>query len=162
MYPVLQQEITSGNPRAMKVMLQHTTLLNNYNIMLKIYDGYSAMALIRRYLHHEPDDRDILTQKGTLLQKTLNHAVHELPLGVLYGMDGATTDECLKLLELLEEYKSTCQKLQIDRSVDVGYYAMHFQGYQDYLFHRHLYKNYLDYIHQHNLELRTVPHYHFT
>ncbi|EFH79986.1 hypothetical protein [Ktedonobacter racemifer] len=39
------------------------------------------------------------------------------------------------------------------RSTTIRYAAMHFQGYQDYLLHRPLDKNYLDYIHQHHLDL---------
>jgi hypothetical protein len=70
-------------------------------------------------------------------------------------------DGCKKLLDILEEYTSTCQKLQIDRDADIRYYAMHFQGYQDYLLHRDLYKNYLDYIQQHDLELREMRNYYY-
>jgi hypothetical protein len=161
MYPVLEREIASENLQAIHVMLQYTPLLHKYNIMQKLYDGYSEGTLIKRYLQHEPDDREVLLKKEALLHTALYNALHELPQGVLYGKDGATLDGCKELLELLEEYKSTCQKLQIDRNADIRYYAMHFQGYQGYLLHRHLYKNYLDYIHQHNLELRRMQNYHF-
>jgi hypothetical protein len=161
-YPVLEREIASDNLQAIRVLLQYTTLLNNYNIMKKLYDGYSAGALVRRYLQHEPDNYEMLMKKEALLFNDLYFSVHELPHGVLYGMDGATLDGCKELIDLLEEYKSTCQKLQIDRNADICYYEMHFQGYLDYLHHRHLYKGYRDYIHQHNLEVRGVKIYYFT
>jgi hypothetical protein len=161
-YPVLEREIASDNLRAIRVLLQFTTLLNNYNIMQKLYDGYSAKSLIKRYLQYDPDNHEILMKKEALLSNDLYFAVHELPHGVLYGMDGATLDGCKELIDLLEEYKSTCQKLQIDRNADICYYEMHFQGYLDYLHHRHLYKGYRDYIHQHNLEVRGVKIYYFT
>jgi hypothetical protein len=161
-YPVLKREIESENLQAICVMLQHTTLLNNYNFMQKIDDGYSEKALINRYLQHEPDDREVLMKNAAFLHNALYYALHELPSGVLYGRDGATMDGCKELLDLLEEYKSACQKLQIDRDADIRYYAMHFRGYQDYLLHRDLYTNYRDYIDQHNLELRKMLNYYFT
>lgn len=159
MYPVLNREIESGNQQAIKVLLQHTTVLTRYQVMLKISDEYSEKALIQRYLSHDPDDREVLLRKEALLHASLYDALHELPHGVLNGRDGASAEECLELLDLLEEYTSTCQKLRIDRSADIRYYAVHFQGYRDYLLHRHLYTNYLDYIHQHNLELRQMRNY---
>jgi hypothetical protein len=161
-YPVLEREIASDNLQAIRVLLQYTTLLNNYNSMKKLYDGYSAGALVRRYLQHEPDNHEMLMKKEALLFNDLYYAVHELPHGVLYGMSGATLDGCKELIGLLEEYKITCQKLQIDRNADIGYYNMHFQGYLDYLLHSHLYKGYRDYIHQHNLEVRGTKIYYFT
>jgi hypothetical protein len=161
MYPVLEREIRSQNLQAIHVMLQYTPLLNRYNIMQKIYDGYSERALIKRYLQHEPDDREVLMKNEALLHNALYYALHELPHGVLYGRDSATLDGCKELLDLLEEYKSTCQKLQIDRNADIHSYATHLQGYQDYLLHRHLYKNYVDYIHQHNLDLQKVRNYYY-
>ncbi len=160
-YPVLEREIASDNLQAIPVLLQYTALLNNYNIMKKFYDGYSAGALVKRYLQHEPDNHEMLMKKEALLFNDLYFAVHELPHGVLYGMNGATLDGCKELIGLLEEYKNTCQKLQVDRNADICYYEMHFQGYQDYLLHRDLYKNYLDYIYQNHLELRKAQIYYF-
>lgn len=152
-YPVLVREIELGNLQAMKVLLRYKVLLNSYNHMMKREDKYSYEPLINRYLQHFPDDHEVLLQKKALQEYSLDFSLHELPHGVLYGMNSATIEGCLKLLDLLEVYKNTCQKLQIDQNDNIRYYAMHFQSYQDYLLHRHLYKNYLDYIHQHNLEI---------
>jgi hypothetical protein len=161
-YPVLEREITSDNLQAIYVMLQYTPLLNRYNMMQKISNGYFEGALIQRYLQQKPDDHEVLMKKKALLLNTLYYALHELPHGVLYGNRGATVDECKKLLDILEEYTSTCQKLHIDRDADIRYYAMHLRSYQDYLLHRHRYNNYLDYIHQHDLELPKMQNYYYT
>ncbi len=161
-YPVLEREIASDNLQAIQVLLHYTTLLNNYNSMQKLSDGYSAGALVKRYLQQEPENREMLLKKEALLFNDLYFAVHELPHGVLYGMNGATLDGCKELLDLLEEYKSTCQKLQIDRDADIRYYDMHFQGYQDYLLHRDLYESYRDYIYHHNLEVQKQQIYYFS
>ncbi|GHO89387.1 hypothetical protein [Dictyobacter formicarum] len=160
-YPVLVREIESGNAQAIKVMLEYPHSLTSYNMMKKTYDGYTTRTLIDRYLQHDPDDREVLLKKLIYLADVLSNAVHELPLGVLYGMDGATVDGCQKLLERLEEYKVTCQKLHLDREADIHYCAAHFHGYRDYLLHQHLYQNYSDYIQQHQLELRTTRNYYF-
>lgn len=152
-YPVLEREIESENPKAMFILMQHTNLLYKYAIKQKKQDGYSERALIKRYLSIVPDDRNVLLRQIKLLSLDLEYALHELPTGVLYDRDATTPDDCLELLHILEEYVSTCQKLQIDCSADRRYYAMHFQGYRNYLLHRSLYNNYLDYIQQHRLML---------
>lgn len=153
-YPVLEREIELENPQAMLILLQHLDLFHKYTIRQKRQEGYTERTLIKRYLSLVPDDRNMLLRQRAILSLDLEYAVHELPTGILNGIDGATPDGCLELLHLLEEYTSTCQQLRIDCSADSRYYAMHFQGYQDYLLHRHLYNNYLDYIHQHHLALR--------
>lgn len=152
-YPVLQREIESGNLQAISVLLHYTGCLNNYNRMHHLQDGYSEVALIERYLQRDPENREMLLRKEALLSRRLSYVLHELPHGVLYGMNGATAEQCSELLCLLEDYKHLCQILQLDHSATIRYAAMHFQGYQDYLLHRQLYENYLDYIHQHHLEL---------
>lgn len=153
-YPVLEREIELENPQAMLILLQHLDLLHKYAIQQKRQQRYTERALIKRYVSHVPDDRTMLLRLSALLSRDLEYAVHELPTGVLNGINGATPDGCLELLDLLEEYVSTCQRLGIDCSADSRYYAMHFQGYRDYLLHRELYDNYSDYIHQHHLALR--------
>jgi uncharacterized protein YerC len=103
-YPVLEREIALDNLQAIRVLLQYTRLLNNYNSMQKLSDGYSAKSLVKRYLQYDPDNYEILMKKEALLSNDLYFAVHELPHGVLYGMDGATLDGCKELIDLLEEY----------------------------------------------------------
>ncbi|GCE09491.1 hypothetical protein [Dictyobacter aurantiacus] len=160
-YPVLAREIESGNAQAIKVLLEHTQSLIDYNRMKKIRNGYTNQTLIDRYLQYDPNDRDVLLKKHAYLDNVLYYALHELPSGVLYGISGATLDECQELLADLSEYTMICQKLQLDCEADIQYYAAHLHGYRDYHLHRHLYKNYADYIQQHQLELRTTRIYYF-
>jgi hypothetical protein len=122
-------------------------------------NGYPEGALIERYLQRDPENYDMLLRKEVFLSKMVHYALHELPHGFLYGINGATAEQRGELLNLLEDYTRICQTLQLDRSATIRYAAMHFQGYQDYLLHRQLYKNYLDYIHQHRLELREMQPY---
>jgi hypothetical protein len=122
-------------------------------------NGYSEGALIERYLQRDPENHDMLLRKEAFLSKMVHYALHELSYGVLYGINGATAEQCGELLNLLEDYTRICQTLQLDRSATIRYAAMHFQGYQDYLLHRQLYKNYLDYIQQHHSELREMQPY---
>lgn len=153
-YPVLEREISRENPQALLLLLQHLDLLHKYALRYRKQEAYSERALIRHYLALVPDDRAVLMRQRALLALDLEYSLHELPTGVLFGINGATADDCLELLELLEEYVSTCQKLQIDCDADRRYYAMHFQGYRDYLLHPSLYTDYRDYMRQHRLALR--------
>lgn len=159
LYPVLKREIESGNMAALKVLLRYAPLLNRYYAMSKFSDGESEWTLVERYLQYDPDDSEVLQHKEALLRSFLRYSIHELPHGVLYDQNGANAEQCLELLDLLEDYTRTCQKLRLDHSADIHYYTTHFQGYRDYLLHRALYTNYLDYIQQHHLEFRQAQNY---
>ncbi len=161
-YPVLEREIEAGNLQAIRVMLDHIELVDNYYYMVKVSSGHTKIELINRYLQQSPDDREVLQQKEAFLGEILYYSTHELPYAILYGNDEVTEEQCGILLDTLHEYEHICQCLKHSCQADIDYYTMHFNGYRDYLRHRHLYKNYHAYIHQHHLEVRITHNYYYS
>jgi hypothetical protein len=78
-YPVLEREIEAENLQAILVMLQDTELLDRYTAMQKT----SKIALINRYLQHDPNNREALIQKAAFQADILSFSLHELPQGVI-------------------------------------------------------------------------------
>jgi hypothetical protein len=87
------------------------------------------------------------------MAKYLSHTLHELPAGVLYGMDGATASECDELQSGLEDFRGLataegCVEMYAELLADCG---LHFKAYKSYLLERHLYKGYSDFLEQRGL-----------
>jgi len=83
------------------------------------------------------DPTDTLSRKRfiTWCSSYLVYTLHELPSGILYGMNAATATQCEELLQLLSLFSS-----QVDVTGQRGQYkeliaacAFHFSTYRDYL-----------------------------
>ena len=63
-------------------------------------------ALLAEAVRLDPSD-DIARQRIIKRHSSyLEYTLHDLPVGVLYGPDGASTNECEELLGLLDEFKT--------------------------------------------------------
>lgn len=73
-------------------------------------------------------------QQYTDLVYWLHTAVHELPLGVLYGMDSASIKQCEGLLDDLAEFERLCADLGLDGQQEfIEGCRWHFERYAQYL-----------------------------
>ena len=87
-----------------------------------------------------------LTERYSQLLGLLKYAVHELPAGVLYGTDGATTKQCAELLDDLNEFEALCRELGRDQGVFIDDCRWHFEHYPHYLGRRRHFADYRKYI----------------
>jgi hypothetical protein len=82
------------------------------------------------------------------MAERLRFALHELPAGVLYGMDGATPGQCLELEQEAEEFA----RLTADDGPGPAYESLvrrcrfHFSAYRDFLLRRGEYGSYPEYL----------------
>lgn len=95
----------------------------------------TELGLLLAALRHDPADH---RSRRRLLEKRaerLCFSLHELPAGVLYGMDGATAEQCGELERELEEF---C-RLAAEHGGEAQYQELiakarfHFRAYRDYL-----------------------------
>ena len=93
------------------------------------------LGLLRDAIRHDPADSLAGDRLIYLLADRLRYTLHEVPTGVLYGIDGATPDQCLELEAELEEFITlTKQREQFDRfSALIGDCRFHYKSYRDYL-----------------------------
>lgn len=76
----------------------------------------------------------------------LTYAVHELPIGVLGGVDGATVRQCAEMLQGLEDFEKVCRRLGLDdHSEFIEACRWHFEHYPHYLGRRRHFVNYETY-----------------
>jgi hypothetical protein len=108
----------------------------------------SEVGLLRAAVRHEPSDRASRRRLIAALADRLRSSLHELPSGVLFGMDGATVEECGWLLEELEEFQA-----QVDHEGCAEEYQdlirdcrLHFHTYRLYLTDRDGARSYAEYL----------------
>lgn len=94
----------------------------------------SAVGLLNEALRVDPGDLPARRRLVARLADHLAYTLHELPAGVLFGMDGATVAECEELLATLVDFRAhaklTGQAAEYDRLVrDCD---LHYRAYRDY------------------------------
>jgi hypothetical protein len=114
-------------------------------------DEATELGLLLAAVRHDPRDR---SSRGRLIEKMadrLRFSLHEVPAGVLYGMDGASPEQCQKLEEELVEFcRLVAQEQMQERYAElIGACRHHFRGYREYLLHREKYESYAAYLCQH-------------
>ncbi len=95
-----------------------------------LLSGYHD-GLLRAAVRQNPNDHASRRRLVVCLAGHLRHSLHELPAGVLYGMDGATPDQCLELEGELEEL---CEMVagRPDYRELVEQCRFHFPAYRDF------------------------------
>lgn len=95
----------------------------------------TAPRLLREALRTDPADDLARRRLVDRNASYLNYTLHELPLGVLYGYDGATVEQCGELLDFLAEFREhvvrTGQEERFRALIDQCDY--HFHAYANYL-----------------------------
>ncbi|MET7877164.1 hypothetical protein [Micromonospora profundi] len=75
------------------------------------------------------------------------YAIHELPVGVLWGPDGATAEQCAELLDGLDEFATVCDRLGLgDHAEFIENCRWHFEHYAHYLGRRRHFVDYGTYV----------------
>ncbi|NML64751.1 hypothetical protein HHL22_05980 [Hymenobacter sp. RP-2-7] len=149
LYPVISQGIKNKEVKAIKLFLSLIQQVYQYQNFTKehIYDSNS---LIQQGLQIDPSDKELLTLQESNIRSYLLYTLHELPIGVLYGQNGASIQECSELLEYLVEYRQLCNKLQLDNSDLINKCKFYYSSYKYYLTNRPLYTDFNDYLAKHS------------
>jgi hypothetical protein len=108
----------------------------------------TELGLLRAAVRQDENDHVSRRRLVAVLAERLRYSLHELPSGVLYGMDGATPEQCLELEQELDEFVGL-----VAGTNDAAAYGglvetcrLHFPAYRDYLLNREAYTSYEDYL----------------
>jgi hypothetical protein len=95
----------------------------------------SEVGLLRAALRHDPTDQRSRRRLLEKLATRLRYSVPELPAGVLYGIDGASAEQCLELEKELEEFSLLASEEGKEHHYGelIGRCRFHFRAYRDYL-----------------------------
>jgi hypothetical protein len=111
----------------------------------------TELGLLWAAIRHDPDDRRSRLRLIDKVADRLRYAIHEVPCGVLYGIDVASPEQCQELEDELEEFcRLVAQAAMQERYAElIGACRRHFRAYRDYLLHREKYESYAAYLSQH-------------
>lgn len=95
----------------------------------------SAVGLLREAIRVDPDDQLARRRLVKRWESYLDYTLHELPGGVLYAQNGATTEQCGELLELLDEFRGHAQLIGEEEKFAelISDCNFHFRNYREYL-----------------------------
>jgi hypothetical protein len=114
-------------------------------------DEATELGLLWAAIRHDPADRRSRLRVIDKIAYRLRYSIHEVPSGVLYGIDGASPEQCVELEEELEEFCRLVEQEGIqERYAElVRACRLHFRAYRDYLLHRGHYDSYAAYLSKH-------------
>ncbi|WP_224369820.1 hypothetical protein [Hyalangium versicolor] len=91
-------------------------LMNRYSGATRLWaslppEAQSPLAMLRKADEWNPGDVRVMAPLVEHLAGWFHHAMHELPMGVLYGMNGASIEQCGEMLEELERMEEWIRRL---------------------------------------------------
>lgn len=114
-------------------------------------DERTELGLLWAAIRDDPVDRRSRLRLINLVADRLRYSIHEVPSGVLYGIDGASPDQCQELEDELEQLCSlVAQEGMRERYAElIRACRLHFRAYREYLLHREKYESYAAYLSEH-------------
>ncbi|MBJ7429379.1 MAG: hypothetical protein JHD28_10555, partial [Bacteroidia bacterium] len=144
-YPILLVQVAQNNIDAIKALLKLDEQLTSYQAYS--HDTtYSWEMLLEQGLTIAPNDTELLKLSEQTTRNYLTYTLHEIPIGVIYGEDGATIAECDELLEKVIQYENLCNELQFDERELIENCKFYYTAYKAYLAVYQNYQNFEDYL----------------
>lgn len=104
-FPVLVDGYRKKDPWSIRQLAKTAQNLYKAEFLWEQVGHTTALKLLREYVKLCPNDSSARLDLLDELIKFFGHCEHEWPAGILYGMDGATDDECLTLLSTISEVR---------------------------------------------------------
>lgn len=102
-FPVLLDGYRKKEPWSIRQLAKTAQNLYKAEFLWDQVDHATTLGLLREYARLCPNDSSARQDLLEELIKFFAHCEHEWPAGILYGMNGATNDECLELLSGVAE-----------------------------------------------------------
>lgn len=107
---------------------------------------YQPRELVNELLKQEPDNEFALKYKYNILKYDLEFSLHEMPVGILNGMDGATINDIPKMLHSVDEFQSVSGNLGMNDYDLINSCRTLYPSYKDYLQNHTQYNGFEDYL----------------
>lgn len=139
-FPVLLKRYSQRDANAARWF---AWLMNRYSGAGRIWqslppEAQSPLALLKKADEWSPGDARVMAPLAEHVVSWFHHSMHELPTGVLYGMDGANTAQCAEMLEELEYLEGLVHRLgwQERYARAIAYWRRQVRCYAAYLSQR--------------------------
>ena len=162
--PIVQKDIEANGINGIRFLFQcfqgHENTYCYTNNMLYLFCKtlnfkYAPIQLANKLLQYEPDNEFALKYKYYKLKYYLEFSLHEMPIGILNGMDSANIDDIPRMLLSVDEFQSISDQLGMNDSALVNDCRTLYPAYKDYLQCHAQYDNFEDYLKKNNIPYNT-------
>lgn len=113
---------------------------------------YGSVQLADMVLEKEPNNEDALKVKYFIGKEYLWNSIHEIPFGVLNGMNGASVSDIPDMLSSVDSFEAISNKLKMDDDKTLIEDCRKFyNAYREYLKQQNQYNNFEDYLIRNNI-----------
>lgn len=102
-FPVLLDGYRKKEPWSIRMLAKTAQNLYEAKFLWEQVEHATTLGLLKEYVKLCPNDSSARQDLLEEMTRVFRHCEHEWPSGILYGMDGATDDECLELLSAISE-----------------------------------------------------------
>ena len=151
----VQEDIEAGGIEGVRFLFRcfhgHETAYCHTNNALYIFCEalgfkYQPRQLADKLLKQEPDNEFALQYKYNTLKSFLEFSLHEMPTGILNGMNGASIDDLSEMLLAVDEFQGISARLGKDDKTLINECRILYPAYNEYLQCYARYNGFEDYL----------------
>ncbi|WP_280121292.1 hypothetical protein [Duncaniella muricolitica] len=117
---------------------------------------YEPFQLADMLLEHDEDNVDALRYKYHAFKYFLEFSIHEMPTGILNGMNGASITDIPAMLKDIDEFEYLSKKLDTPLCETlINDCRRYYPAYKDYLQSFRRYKNFEEYLKMNNIQYQS-------
>jgi hypothetical protein len=155
-FPALRAGMDAGIPGCARSLAAFSQLLyKSPDLSASLpEDQRTELGLLNTALRLDPSDVRARSRLIAIMERQLKYAIHEAPAGVLYGIDGATIEQCEELHNCVAVFGQHVATMGIGDRYEglISECRLHFTAYADYLAKHANYSSYASYLAEHRRE----------
>lgn len=134
LFPVLKERYVAGDAEACRLLAEFSRQLYRYKEGWADLGHPSELDLWKEAYRRDPGFEAVRSRLVDSIAGFVRYTLHELPIGVLYGTDGATLEQCDDLLAELAFLRELLTPTENERFKDLLERAsFHYLNYREYL-----------------------------
>lgn len=160
--PIVNEDFQNGGIEGLKFLfyclhgrdgIKYISTTSPVSIFSKTHKyKYSSIQLADMVLEKEPDNEDALKATYFIMKEHLWFSIHEIPFGVLNGMDGANISDIPNMLSSVDKFQAISNKLKIDNDeILIEDCRRFYVAYREYLQQVDRYSDFEDYLNKNNI-----------
>lgn len=148
-FPVVDYEVNeNGNVQGL------VSLFNKEKISQ--YEEYkdfqiSILDIENQVLEKDPNNAIVLNYRLQRQKRFFEFTIHEVPCGVLCGMNGATKEQIKGLKEDIKDYAKLCKQLNFQDDELIENCKIYYDAWENYINNSKEYNGFQDYLEKHNI-----------
>lgn len=156
--PCAAKDLASDSIKAIAYLLHMTdiqdigTTKDNLSIVCEALNWeYTPINLATLILEKDPNNRVAMYYKYKRLQQIIHFSIHEVPWGILNGMNGAEKAEVPQMLKNLDEFEDLNQLLGENQQALIDLCRSLYLSWSQYLDESDQYSGFEEYLREHNI-----------